>query len=367
MRQRPAIRRLLRPSLLKLCLLAMLALPAAACDTATPTVPPGTEPVDETPTEDTPAVPSPTANGGETPVEQHGALTVVGSELLDEQGDPVQLRGASSMWLNWEGNGYAESLDALVWMRDHWNLSVIRAAMGVAPDGAYLSDPARAKAQVHRIVENAITAGVYVIVDWHDHQAHEHQAEAEAFFSEIAELYGEFPNLIYEPFNEPEQVSWTEVVKPYHEAVVSKIREKDADNVVILGTPNWSQYVDEAARDPLPGQNLMYTLHFYACTHTAWLRDRANTALSLGAPLFVTEWGGTHADGGLDGVVCLDEAELWTDWMSQHSISWTAWKLDNCSDSSCYFTPAPPPVDGAWQEEHLQGHGPFVVERMRDY
>lgn len=301
---------------------------------------------------------------GETPVEAFGQLRVEGTQIVSASGDPVQLKGPSSMWLNWEQDGYAESLDALVWMRDNWNLTVIRAAMGVEPEGGYLSNPDVAMAQVTTIVENAIDAGVYVIVDWHDHNAHQNQAAAEAFFSEISATYANVPNIIYETFNEPEQLDWATVVKPYHEAVVAKIRENDPDNMIVLGTPNWSQYVDVAAAAPVAGTNLLYTLHFYSCTHTGSLRTRAETALGMGLPLFVTEWGSTHSDGGLDGLVCLEEAELWTDWMRARGVSWTAWKLDNCTDSSCYFAVTGAPRDGGWTDAMLQGHGLFVRDRM---
>ena len=126
---------------------------------------------------------------GPTVVEANGHLKVVGPQLQNEAGEAVQLKGVSSMWLNWEQDGFAESLTALRWLRNNWNLKVIRAAMGVEPDGAYLSSPEIAKGQVFKIIDNAITAGVYVIVDWHDHAAHEHQDQAIAFFSEVAAKY----------------------------------------------------------------------------------------------------------------------------------------------------------------------------------
>ncbi len=300
-----------------------------------------------------------------TPVDAFGQLRVEGSQIVNEDGEPIQLKGASSMWLNWETDGFAESLDALVWLRDHWNLSVIRAAMGVEPGGAYLQSPERAKQQVRTIVDNAIEAGVYVIVDWHDHNAHMHEEEAKQFFSELSEAYADVPNIIYETFNEPQQVSWADVLKPYHEEIVAAIRDNDPDNLIVLGTPNWSQYVDEAAINPVEGDNLLYTLHFYSCSHGAAFRQRADKALKAGAAVFVTEWGATDADGGLDGLVCLDEAQNWTDWMRERGISWTAWKLDNCSDSSCYFKSGVP-IDGGWTDDDLQGHGPFVRDRMKE-
>lgn len=307
--------------------------------------------------------PSPDAAPKGSPVALHGQLSVDGLQLVDSAGEPIQLRGVSSMWLNWDGRGFATNYDGLKWMRDNWKLTVFRAAMGVE-EGGYLSDPSTMKLKVERIIQNAIELGVYVLVDWHDHNAHMHPEEAEEFFAEIAEEYGDYPNVIYEPFNEPTKVSWSETLKPYHERILPVIREKDPDSVVILGTPQWSQLVDEAAADPVDAENIMYTLHFYSCTHTQWLRDGADAALALGAPLFVTEWGATAADGGVQMKdVCSDEAMLWHDWMNEHSISWAAWKLDSCSDTSCFFS-GTVPTSGGWSASSLSGHGPFVVERL---
>lgn len=301
---------------------------------------------------------------GPTVVELNGRLKVADGQLQNEAGEAIQLKGASSMWLNWEDDGYAESLTALRWMRNNWNLKVIRAAMGVEPDNAYLAFPDVAKDQVYRVVDNAIQAGVYVIIDYHAHNAHENQAAAVGFFSEVAAKYAGVPNVIYEPFNEPIQVAWPDL-KKYHEAVIAAIREHDQEAVIILGTPNYSQNVEIAAQDPVTTTtNLMYTLHYYACTHTAWLRQKGDAALGAGLALFVTEWGATHADGGLDGIVCEEEAQLWDDWMNIRNISWSAWKLDGCTDSSCLLQGGAP-VDGGWTNQYLQGHGLFVRGRMQ--
>ena len=89
-----------------------------------------------------------------------------------------------------------------------------------------------------------------MIVDWHAHEAQNNQAQAVAFFSDLARRYGHLPNVIWEPYNEPLQVSWTGVIKPYHQAVVSAIRAADPDNIIVLGTPTWSQDVDVAAAEP---------------------------------------------------------------------------------------------------------------------
>ncbi|MGA4727864.1 cellulase family glycosylhydrolase [Micromonospora taraxaci] len=320
----------------------------------------GTPPTTPPPTTPPPTTPPPTTG---TPVERHGQLRVCGTTMCDRSGARVQLRGISSMWLNWETAPYAENLSALRWMRDNWNLQVIRAAMGVEPAGAYLSDPNKARTQVETIINNAVTAGVYVIVDWHAHEAQNNQSQAVAFFGDLARRYGHLPNVIWEPYNEPLQVSWTNVIKPYHQAVVSAIRAADPDNIVVLGTPTWSQDVDVAAASPVSGTNLMYTLHFYSCTHGSALRAKGDAAIRAGLALFVTEWGASNADGGLDGRSCLPEAQSWIDWMKANGISWTAWKLDVGTDTTNLLSPGAP-VTGGWNN-YLHGHAPFVVANMR--
>lgn len=339
------------------------------------------------------AVPSNTAGSGETdgsggtgdptgpvvpgepppdsPVDRYGQLRVVGTQLVGEGGEPVQLKGVSSMWLNWEDDGFAEDKEGLRYMRDTWNLSLIRAAMGVEADDdspTYLVNPEHARAQVEKIVANAIELGVYVIIDWHDHEAIAHRTQAQEFFAEMAEKYKNVPNVLYEVFNEPLDLSWTGELKPYHEALRDTIRAHDPDNVIILGTPNWDQDVDVAAQSPLSGEHLMYTLHFYSCSHGTYpFMDRAQSALDAGLPLFVSEWGAATADGLETDAGCIDEAAAWHDWMDEHYISWAAWKFDNCDDATCFFVDGAVPTGGNWSPEQINGlHPTFAIERMKN-
>ena len=242
--------------------------------------------------------------------------------------------------------------------------------------------------KVNTIIQNAIDLGIYVIVDWHTSAAvtatTTQQADAVAFFTDIAQRYGAAPNVIYEPFNEPRRVTWAQI-KPYHEAVVAAIRAVDPDNLIVLGTPTFSQDVDIAAQDPVAGTNLLYTLHFYACTHKQPLRDKARRCVGLGAPLFVTEFGATPADGGTpgngDNIVCEDEANNWFSWMATNGVSGAGWKLDQCVDTSCLLD-YQAPIDGPWTDDVLTsdaggspadaggvkvvgGQGQFVVSWIR--
>src|SRR5690606_16655821 len=137
--------------------------------------------------------------------------------------------------------------------------------------------------------------------------------------------------------------------------------EHDPDNLIILGTPRWSQGVDVAASATLAGKNLAYTLHFYTCTHQQWLRDKAQKALNAGVALYVTEWATTHADGGTNNNpgVCLGAADTWHEWLDERHIGSAAWKLTKDGDASSILLQGASP-SGAWTDEQVSEHGLYV-------
>jgi hypothetical protein len=305
------------------------------------------------------------------PVSEYGNLRVEDGQLVSEEGDPVQLRGVSTQWLNWEAT-YSGNADNMRFMRDDWGLEVYRIANGVEGYNGYLDTNVREERyeRVVEIIQHAIDLDLYVLVDWHTHEI-EHKELAEEFFSSIAQEFGDKPNVIYEIFNEPigendSAVFWENELKPYHEDLIDVIRAHDPDNIIVLGTPLWDQRVDIAAADPVVGENLLYALHFYSCSHGGWLRARAQAALETGIGLFVTEWGSTHSDGGTPNNpgVCLEEATRWHDFLDENKISSTAWKLAADPDSSSILRTGAPPI-GPWGEEHLTEHGLFVRERVQ--
>ena len=188
--------------------------------------------------------------------------------------------------------------------------------MGVENPGGYLDNQQSNKERLKTVVDAAIDEGIYVIIDWHSHNAEDHLEEAKIFFQEIAQTYGEYENIIYEIYNEPLDVSWSKVVKPYALEVIQTIRSIDPDNLIIVGSPEWSQRVDLVCEDPITTfDNIAYTLHFYTVHHQEWLRERATSALNNGIPLFVTEWGSI-------GYSIIDsEANKWMNWCHLNKIS----------------------------------------------
>ncbi len=294
----------------------------------------------------------------ETPVERHGQLRLEGTRLVGQHGEPVTLRGMSLFWSQWAPQYY--NADAVRWLKDDWSVTVVRAAVAVHHDG-YLDNPEREMAKAEAVIDAAIAEGLYVIVDWH---AHEPEPEAAAaFFARIAEKYGDRPNVIYETYNEPLNThSWAEVVRPYHMAVIPRIRAVDPDNLIVAGTPSWSQDVDIAAADPLPFDNVAYTLHFYAGTHRQELRDKAARAMELGAALFVTEWGTSEATG--DGILDREETALWWDFMETNGLGSLNWSITDKDETSAALRPGAA-GEGGWDETMISPSGLFVRTWLR--
>jgi endoglucanase len=298
------------------------------------------------------------AQAEQTIVEKHGLIKTAGNLVVDQNGRPVVLRGMSLFWSQWMSQYYNE--DCIKWLRDDWKCTVVRAAMAVE-SGGYLTNPVAEKAKIKKVIDACIALGIYVIVDWHDHNAHKHLLQSITFSQEIASEYGTYPNLIYEIYNEPEQVSWSTVVKPYADSVVKYIREIDPDNLIIVGTPNWSQYVDVAANDPIKQSNIAYSLHFYSSTHKQWLRDRAKTAMGKGAALFVTEFGTSESTG--TGYLDSLETETWIKFLEDNKISWCNWSVADKNETSAALKPGAS-GKGGWPLSSLTKSGLIVRNKI---
>lgn len=303
---------------------------------------------------------------GKTVVERYGHLKVIGAHLCTETGEPIQLRGLCSNGLQWDGKYANEAV--IKWLRDDWNSQLWRAVMYLT-EGGYIEGP-RIKQRVIDSVEAAIKTGVYVIVDWHlmrEKNPNAYLSEAIAFFGEMAERYGEYPNVLYEICSEPNgaDVTWDGEIKPYAEKVIAAIRERDPDNIIIVGTPTWSQDVNAAADNPITDYaNVMYTLHFYAGSHGKPIMEKAEYAVSRGLPLFVTEWGTTLYTG--------DQFKPkttipWIEFMDRNMISWANWSVSNDGkESSILVYKTDREGKGGWTDEQISPSGKFIRGVLRN-
>lgn len=284
----------------------------------------------------------------------------------------------------WNGTEWytAATVDALV---DTWKCTVVRLAFDTQNGWNDLCVP---------VLKRCIEKGIYVIIDWHSHNAEQQRDAAINFFKEQARLYKNTPNVIFEPYNEPKwaggaqpevgdvanaQKTWA-AIKPYLKDVTKAIRAEGAENLVILGTPYYAQFVQVAADDPVmddgnkPFTNVAYSFHFYAASHGNgayyYSHPDANgqksggmepsyLAAAIGSvPIFITEWGTTHSDGG-EGRrnTYIDETN--TDWwfdtyVDKYHFSHCNWSATSFQPSSAFNGNAQTPSQsGAIAKKHI--------------
>jgi hypothetical protein len=301
------------------------------------------------------------------PVSHFGMLKVCGNNICGSNtgtaSTPVLLKGPSLYWSNTTGAAFY-NLATIDWLVDNMEIGIVRAAMAIRWYGngenttedisasgisGYYFDPDKQESLINTVVEAAILNDIYVIVDWHSHNAHESEesAKAVAFFGKMAEKYKDVPNIIWEIYNEPIGANAGQITT-YANSVVNAIRDKGSNNLVLVGSRSWSQNPSEQASNMFSGnsgastaqtRNVAFTFHFYAAEgggngHNGVMTS-ANSARTNGFAVFGSEWGFTEASG--KGT--LNEGTKWTDdWMDVNNISNCNWSVSNSEASSIFTT-----------------------------
>lgn len=306
--------------------------------------------------------------GTETNAAKLPALRVSGTRIVNSRGKTVQLKGVSTHGLAWYP-AYVNQ-NSFNYMKKNWKINTVRLAMYTSDYNGYCTGSANnRKTQLARLdkgISYATKAGLYVIVDWHilnDGNPKKYEKQAIAFFKRMASKYKNNTNIIYEICNEPNGGTSWKTIKSYASNVIKTIRKYDKDAIIIVGTPNWSQDVDAAAKSPIKGyKNIMYSLHFYAGTHGSWLRQKAQTALKKKLPLFVSEFGICDASG--NGRINKTEGERWMSFLNKNKISYVGWNLSNKNESSALIKASCKKTTG-WKNSELSAWGQWLVKKFK--
>lgn len=296
-----------------------------------------------------------------SPVAKFGRLQVKDLQLCDEQGDPVQLLGMSTMGWHWCGECYTqESLEELV---KEWGINILRLAMYVE-EGGYNEDPEGTREKLCNLVDACGQLGIYCIVDWHiltpGNPLDPSYSSSDDFFKFISHKYAGAKHVLFEICNEPNNclekgnpekpwectkdtnVTW-DMISEYANRIIPIIHhEYEAVNaphpIILCGTPQWDQLVDACLKvgmcqgngkdicDSLPARdarlkydNIMYVFHFYAGEHNEGFEKDGKADFYnmysymydvLGKlPVFCSEFGATNADG--NGRLDFDRTDKW--------------------------------------------------------
>ena len=300
----------------------------------------------------------------ETPFAKHGKLHVDETQLVDKNNEPYQLYGMSTHGIAWFPTFINEK--AFTTLRDSWNTNCVRLAMYTYENGGYCNGGN--KSNLKKLIQNGVSyatnLGMYVIIDWHvlnDRNPLTYLDDAKDFFAEMSKKYAKQDNVIYEICNEPNDCSWTDITD-YAKEIIPIIRKNKKDAIILVGTPTWSQDVDEATYEPLAFDNIMYVVHFYAATHTYSLREKVENAIQYGTPVFISEFGMCTADG--KGKNNFKQAQMWFDLIDKYKLSYFCWNLSNGRDTCCVLKPTAHKTSD-WSDDDLSEAGAWIVNKFR--
>ena len=224
---------------------------------------------------------------------EYGRLKVVGNQLRSQNGTAIQLKGFSTgvIIANDEKCLSKEDFQA---MKD-WGCTLVRLNYSPSTHSEAMVE------QLKKYIDICAEIGLYAIVDWHLFEGNTTQTgnpndyiqEASNFFSSISEYAKEkgYFHLIYEICNEPSHVSW-ENIKGYASTILPIIEDNNPGSIVIVGTPDWCQEIEEARYEPIKkidyDLGIMYAFHYYACNHNHLLSHLSQAISDI--PVFVSEW-----------------------------------------------------------------------------
>jgi endoglucanase len=382
-------------------------------------------------------------------------VKVSGNKLVNAAGNTVQLRGVDLSALEFNvidnaqpppgGNpfdywgGQYPTFSALA----AWKVHALRiplneqsylnqtaynpAASSTAPQIAELSDPLNSyRAVVKQIVDAATAAGMYVILDLHKNTSPgvvtgatttplqllsntssqstmADEANSPAFWTQVATDFQNYPNVIFDLFNEPhidnfvtpanlpvisgqsqEEVAewyiWLNggmgqdiygdnqfLVQPFPSAgmqqLVNSVRATGSTNVVMVGGVSWAQdeslWVQFVPSDPL-GQ-LACSWHAYPSASNPTQPGFANNfvwaeaILAAGYPIIIGETGDESATG--DTAQWLPTLLPWADAnnVSVFAWTWNAWGAAN-DDLITSATGTPTSGEGQYYQTWLVNH-----------
>ena len=295
-----------------------------------------------------------------TPVKKWGQLSVSGKNIVNKTGKKVQLKGISTHGIAWFPQ-YVNQ-DAFKSMRK-LGANTIRLALYSDKNAGYQKSLYN---KVEEGVDAATKLGMYVIIDWHilaDGNPKTNAKEAKKFFKYFSKKYKNNNNIIYEICNEPNgNVQWKKDIKPYAKKIISVIRKNDKKNIIVVGTPTWSQDVDVVAQSPLSGKNIAYSLHFYAATHKEDLQSKMKKAYQSGLPMLVSEFSICDASG--NGAIDKKSGAKWMKLLRKYKIGYVAWSLCNKAESASFIKPSITKT-GNFTKSNLTKTGKWIVSQWK--
>ena len=248
--------------------------------------------------------------------------TVSGNKLIDPNGAQVRIRGMCRPSFEWNAAGEHASASDYALMKNSWGANAVRISLN--------QDYWLAGSSYATTIDQQITwvtqLGMGVILDLHwNNGAQQNMADRKSitFWSSVAARYKSNAWIMFELYNEPHDVSWSQWLNGDStyagmQEMYNAVRAAGAENTVIVGGLNWAYDLSGVATNKVTGYNVAYATHPYDYEG----KQLANWATGFGFlasqyPVIMTEFGQYCATNTY-------VADL-LNYAESLGIHWTAW------------------------------------------
>lgn len=292
-------------------------------------------------------------------------LCVKDGVLVNEEDQNVQLKGMSSHGIQW----FPEFIEPeMIASLKEQGAQVFRIA--IYPDGqkGYVQNRDELYPLIQQAVHACIDQQMYCILDWHvleEETPIVYQKEALEFFANITADFPDHKGILYEICNEPNGDTDYDQIRYYADSVIPVIRRNSPNAVILVGGPSFASQIDGFLDDPLPYNNLLFTLHYYpGLTDEEWMKRQIRKGQANGQGVFISEWGFTVKAEDESFQVQKKKMQEMMDWLTEHQISWTNWSFTDKDESYSFFKHDRRITDD-WEMEDVSQSGRFVLEQFR--
>lgn len=328
--------------------------------------------------------------------------SVSGAALIDSTGQPFILHGAmlesSLAYINrWKkGEDPTEILNGRTFgAMASWHMNAVRINIS---QWIYELDPTKYMNTLDQIVGQANTAGLYVVLDFHDDKQSGSpysdgmlHAESIQWWKMTAGHFKDNAMIMFDPINEPKYPDWqtwlhgnAQTVRGIQD-IIDAIRSVGAHQIIVLepgssgkdGNPQESAWATFDSSKQISDPNILYSIHDYrnVITGNPSLWDHEWGPILNHYPIYYGEWAVLpHADHpehcqGLDSTNAQGITTAFLQYMKDRNASWTAWDfepgrlINNYTD----FTPTTFNTSFSWQCESITAKNAGMGETVKNF